>query len=197
MRGLRLFLIISLGIHLLFFAPLSLPVFVTSEPAKPSLTLTAIEVYSHHAVESPKAAPAPKAAAQPSAVAPQASRDSQAEASLPQPTPDEGAHEAEGSQAGVSAREAYLNELRTLVEERKVFPAASKRLGEAGRVLINFKILRDGRIADVFVKHGCPFARLNEAAHLLVAQLGHFKPLPREIGAEHLLVDLPIDYILK
>lgn len=101
----------------------------------------------------------------------------------------------EGVAAG--AKERYLYELRVLIQGRLVYPAASRRLRESGKVLVQFTILRDGTIENVQVKGGSAFPRLDQAAVELVAGLGKYRPLPDGVTSDRLLVELPVDYILR
>ncbi len=122
--------------------------------------------------------------------------------SMPQ-SPASGAAKAATGPAGrsdgveVAEIDRYLYELRLTLEGRKTYPTLSRRLREAGEVLVEFTVLKDGSIQAVNVVRPSPFARLDEAAQTLVAGLGHFKPLPDSVQRADLTVKLPIRYALN
>lgn len=94
-------------------------------------------------------------------------------------------------------KERYIFGLRYLVERKKVYPALSRRMGEAGRVLIALQITRDGSIEKVEVKSGSPFERLDAAALTTVTSVKKYDPLPEEIEGERISVLVPIEYSLN
>lgn len=104
-----------------------------------------------------------------------------------------------GVENGVDASklDRYLYELRVLIAHRKTYPAASKRLGETGRVIVKFEIDRDGRIDQAGLRSASPYSRLNEAALQLVSQLERYKPIPEGHTGSKLSVEVPIDYVLN
>lgn len=139
------------------------------------------------AAAKPTAAPAPSAAAAPSEPAGFGLRDGTAGAGeLGRP---------DGAAAG--AKERYLYELRVLIEGRQTYPMASRRLKERGKVTVQFAVLRDGAIENVTVKNSSSFPRLDQAALELVTGLRKYKPLPEAIAGDRLLIELPIDYVLR
>lgn len=103
--------------------------------------------------------------------------------------------EATGRDVGEMDR--YLYELRVTLETRKTYPTLSRRLREAGEVMVEFKVKKDGTLEAVNVVKESGFARLNDAAVQLVASLGRFRPLPEvAAGRGELSVKLPIRYAL-
>lgn len=89
----------------------------------------------------------------------------------------------------------YLFELRAILEKRKTYPTLSRRLREAGEVLISFKVLRDGTITSIALAGASAHDRLNEAAMQLVSGLGKFRALPE--NREELSVKIPVRYALE
>ena len=94
-------------------------------------------------------------------------------------------------------KERYLYELHVLIEGRKVYPVMSRRLREAGKVLVQFTVEKDGTIKDVSVKEGTSFARLNEAARALIAGIKKYKPLPADFTDSDVKLEIPIEYTLQ
>jgi len=103
----------------------------------------------------------------------------------------------ESKGAIANAKERYLYELHVLIEERKVYPVMSRRLREAGRVLIQFTVEKDGTIKDVAVKEGTSYSRLNEAARDLIAGVKKYRPLPAELPEGDAKLEISIEYTLK
>lgn len=146
-----------------------------------------------------QAAPAPVAAPSPDGMALTKKKSKATPAAAPAATaPTAAAQGQVGRSDGVEVAELdrYLYELRLTLEGRKTYPTLSRRLREAGEVLVEFKVLKDGSIHAVNVVRPSPFARLDEAAQTLVASLGHFKPLPDSAQRADLTVKLPIRYAL-
>lgn len=102
-----------------------------------------------------------------------------------------------GNGVDASERERYIYELRVLLEGRKVYPQISRHMKETGKVLVRFLIHRDGRIEKVEVARPSGFDRLNRAAQQLVEGLRQYKPLPEEVHAASLRIEVPIEYVLN
>lgn len=98
-----------------------------------------------------------------------------------------------------SEKDYYTYELRTLIQQKLVYPQISTRLREAGRVIVRFRVLRDGRIEAVGIKSASTYSRLNEAAVGLVRGIEKFKPFPRDMLHDQasLEIVIPIEYVLN
>lgn len=96
-----------------------------------------------------------------------------------------------------TAKERYLFELHVLIEGRKVYPSASKRLRETGKVTVEFTLHRDGSIADVILKSPSHFDRLNSAATELISGIKRYKPLPEGFEGAQTRLEIPIEYSLN
>ena len=96
-----------------------------------------------------------------------------------------------------SAKERYLYELRVLIEGRKHYPSISRRLGESGKVIVEFVVNKEGEINQVNLKVPSSYSRLNVAAQDLVSGIRKFKPLPEGFSTEEARLEVPIDYTLN
>ncbi len=190
-------LLSSLGLHLLLFAALAGFPFLSAPLSplgveSPSITMVNLEqapALSPLSTHSTKSSPnAVKAAAN-------ASKSENASTPFSKPAPAAPAGAAEGRE--LSARERYLFELRSLIEQKKVYPPLARRLGESGVVSLEFSVLKDGKIVDPRIKAASAHDRLNKAAMELLEQVRNARPLPDEIRGEKLTVVLPIDYQLN
>jgi len=90
----------------------------------------------------------------------------------------------------------YLFGLRQRIDQRKIYPSLSRRIGETGRVLISLKLLRDGTIHSIQIKSASRFARLDRAALDTVSLVNRYDPIPDAIAENQLTVDIPIEFAL-
>lgn len=99
--------------------------------------------------------------------------------------------------ATATAKEHYIFGLRQLLEQKKVYPAMSRRMGEIGHVVVALQITRDGSIENVEIKSNSSFSRLDEAALATVSGIRRYQPIPEEIKGERISVLVPIEYSLQ
>lgn len=90
----------------------------------------------------------------------------------------------------------YLFGLRQRIDQRKIYPSLSRRIGETGRVLVSLKLLRDGTIHSIQIKSASRFARLDRAALDTVSSVNRYDPIPDVIAENQLTVDIPIEFAL-
>jgi protein TonB len=84
---------------------------------------------------------------------------------------------------------AYLN------NPRPAYPAASRRLGEEGKVVLKVRVAADGRALAVNLEKGSNFERLDEAARQAVARW-RFIPARRGDEAVESSVMVPLVFRL-
>ena len=77
------------------------------------------------------------------------------------------------------------------------YPAASRKLGEQGEVLLKVLVLINGRVGQAEVKKSSGYAQLDEAALKTVVERWRFKPARK--GRETIIcwVDIPINFSLN
>lgn len=95
-----------------------------------------------------------------------------------------------------SISEHYLYELKLLIEQNKLYPAQSRRLGQEGKVIVSFVIQKNGTITDIKITDPAKFPKLNEAALKLIENLKQFNPIPNELKRDLWAIVLPIEYKL-
>jgi periplasmic protein TonB len=83
-----------------------------------------------------------------------------------------------------------------LSNPKPVYPTASRRLGEEGRVMLRVHVSAEGSALDVQVKHSCGFARLDEAAKAAVERW-RFVPARRGTDPVDSWVAVPIVFSLQ
>ncbi len=79
---------------------------------------------------------------------------------------------------------------------QKIYPPASRRLGETGRVLLHVLIGVDGSAQKVEVKQSSGFERLDQAA-VRIAQQTRYRPGKRDGQPEAMWYALPVPFELK
>lgn len=100
-----------------------------------------------------------------------------------------------GSSDAIQSAEAkYLSEVRRLLESKKNYPMAARRLGHHGRVIVRFVVGRDGQIREAKIVEASRSDILNRAARSLIENLGGLKPFPLEIRLAEWAVVVPIEY---
>lgn len=88
----------------------------------------------------------------------------------------------------------YLNDLRQLLESKKEYPIAARRMGHRGRVVVRFVLERDGRVRTAEIVQGSQSEILNRAARGLIGRLHDVKPFPKEVALTEWAVVVPIEY---
>jgi protein TonB len=92
------------------------------------------------------------------------------------------------------AEMVYLNDLRKLLESKKEYPIAARRMGHRGRVVVRFVLERDGRVRTAEIVQGSQSEILNRAARGLIGRLHDVKPFPKEVALTEWAVVVPIEY---
>jgi len=90
-----------------------------------------------------------------------------------------------------SSNAAYLS------NPKPVYPAMSRRLGEAGRVVIHALIGADGRVHEARIQRSSGFARLDQVALETARDRWRYVPGTRNGVPEDMWFDVPIDFVLN
>lgn len=101
---------------------------------------------------------------------------------------------ARGFGALSPAEAQYLVGVRALLEARKEYPMAARRLGHHGRVVVRFVLARSGRIEKAEILKNSSSEILNRAARDLIMGLHEVKPFPEEVALSEWAVVVPIEY---
>ena len=96
---------------------------------------------------------------------------------------------------GSLKKSEYILKVLNQIESKKFYPPKAKRLGHTGRVLLSFKILRNGQVRDLKIAKKSNFSSLNKAALSLIKSIEFFPPLPPKYTKEELILEVPIEYI--
>ncbi len=90
----------------------------------------------------------------------------------------------------------YLFGLRRLIDSKKIYPSLSRRMGETGKVLLSFEVLRNGTIQEIRIKTRSQFERLDQAALETVSNFEKYSPLPDSVSEDRIVVEVPIEFLL-
>lgn len=88
----------------------------------------------------------------------------------------------------------YLSEIRTMLDSKKEYPIAARRMGHRGRVVVRFVLERDGRVQKAEILQSSASEILNRAARGLIEGLRTVKPFPKEVALTEWAVVVPIEY---
>ena len=91
-------------------------------------------------------------------------------------------------------KDHYLSKVRRMIEQRKKYPHAAKRLRQQGVVYVKFTISQDGTIRHIGLVKKSRHEKLNKAALSILKKIGAFAPIPKELGERYLSVTVPIKY---
>lgn len=98
--------------------------------------------------------------------------------------------------AAHDALAAYLAEIRAAIERQKRYPAAARRAGMTGHVVLQFVILADGRVMDPRVIENEGHTTFAAAALGSLRRAGQMPPFPDAMPQRRLMVQVPIAYRL-
>lgn len=113
-----------------------------------------------------------------------------AEPVVAQPVPSSPAVDA-------AAEDAYKALVRNRVDARKTYPRLSRRMGEEGRVVVEFRLGSNGEVLHVRVKESSGSERLDEAALQAVREAASFPPFPEGVNRQSWEFTLPLSFSLN
>lgn len=91
-------------------------------------------------------------------------------------------------------KDHYLSKVRRMIEQRKKYPRAAKRLRQQGVVYVKFMISQDGTIRHIGLVKKSRHEKLDKAALNILKKIRAFAPIPKELGERYLSVTVPIKY---
>lgn len=100
-----------------------------------------------------------------------------------------------GAETAVKTASATIQP-KPINQPRPVYPAAARRRGLEGKVILHVTIAVDGAVRAVAVSHGSSYALLDEAA---VASVWDWHFQPGQVGGQvqEMTISLPIDFRLR
>lgn len=91
-------------------------------------------------------------------------------------------------------KRSYLAKIRSIIEKKKKYPRAAKRMKQEGVVSVHFTISKNGQIKQLRLAKKCPYAKLNKAAMHILKKIGSFPPIPHHMDKSYLSLTIPIRY---
>jgi len=90
----------------------------------------------------------------------------------------------------------YNRLIRKIIEEHKVYPELARENGMEGKVLVEFKILKNGRVKFIRVIDSSSYDILDAAAVYAIKRSSPFPPIPSKLGKKALKFRVWIKYEL-
>jgi len=90
----------------------------------------------------------------------------------------------------------YSTKLRAEINKNKEYPTISKKLKEEGKVIISFKVLRNGQFTNIRVDISSGIERLDKAALNALYETKEFESFGSNINNEYLDFILPLEFTL-
>lgn len=95
-----------------------------------------------------------------------------------------------------NAEQIYTAELKKFIESKKKYPTIAKKMGQSGRVIIQFELNSDGRVISKKLVTMSDYQTLNDSTLHLIDSMGQFKKFPDQIKKTSWQFVLPVDYKL-
>lgn len=126
-----------------------------------------------------------------------ASSNQQVPTSVAQKKISSGTANAQTTGGNPGAERSYFALLAATLAKNKRYPAASRRKGEEGMVLLSFEVDRFGQVSDAQVKTSSGYSRLDAAVLRMLKKSGRLPAFPAEMKQAQLLINIPISFELK
>ena len=102
----------------------------------------------------------------------------------------------ENAAALADAEADYKARVRQAVDAHKQYPKMARRMGEQGKVVVEFSVDASGVVSSVQIKHSSGSERLDEAALQAVRDAAPFPPFPDEVKRNRWHFTLPLSFSL-
>ena len=90
----------------------------------------------------------------------------------------------------------YKTELREEINKNKTYPTISRKLKEQGKVIVSFRVMKNGLFENIKLNASSNIERLDEAALNALYETKKFKPFENEINKEFVDFELPLEFIV-
>ena len=112
-------------------------------------------------------------------------------------TPIENKNQKESQTQITNLIDEYGKKLREEINKNKTYPTVSKKLKEEGKVIIRFKVLKNGKFEDIHILVSSNKERLDKAALNAVYDTKEFIPYDDKIQKEFIEYNLPLEFLLN
>ena len=90
----------------------------------------------------------------------------------------------------------YKTELREEINKNKTYPTISRKLKEQGKVIVSFRVMKNGLFENIKLNASSNIERLDEAALNALYETKKFKPFENELNKEFVDFELPLEFIV-
>ncbi len=94
-------------------------------------------------------------------------------------------------------RRGFYKKVWEKVAKAKYYPRTARKRGFEGEPIVTFSIDRKGELTDLRLIEFSSYKLLNEAALETVRRGIPYPPIPKPLGSDSILFNLPISYVLK
>jgi periplasmic protein TonB len=91
----------------------------------------------------------------------------------------------------------YRSKVLAAINSHKQYPATAKRLGQKGKVKVNFRVASDGTVSGITAESSNGFDALEKASIDAVRAVGLMPPIPPELGQSSLNMVLTVVFSLS
>jgi periplasmic protein TonB len=86
--------------------------------------------------------------------------------------------------------------LREEINKNKVYPTISRKLKEQGKVIISFRVLKNGVFENINIQTSSNIKRLDEAALNALYDTKKFRSFDEEITKDYMDFEVPLEFIV-
>lgn len=90
----------------------------------------------------------------------------------------------------------YISQLREEINKNKVYPPISRKLKEEGKVIISFRVLKNGVFENINIQTSCNIKRLDEAALNALYDTKKFRSFDEQINKDYMDFEVPLEFIV-
>ena len=90
----------------------------------------------------------------------------------------------------------YISQLREEINKNKVYPTISRKLKEQGKVIISFRVLKNGAFENINIQTSSNIKRLDEAALNALYDTKKFRSFDEEITKDYMDFEVPLEFIV-
>ncbi len=100
-----------------------------------------------------------------------------------------------GAQAGAEIR--YIDRVRALIESKRMYPAAARRIGMEGTAIVQIRVARSGRILGHTFIQSSGHHVLDSAVEKMIKACDPLPEIPPAIGKKTIIMNIPIGFYLR
>jgi protein TonB len=92
---------------------------------------------------------------------------------------------------------SWKNQIVSIIERNKRYPAEARSRNEKGVVQVAFSITRDGQVASARIVRSSGSSALDADALVWVRRAGHYPPPPAELPGAQISITIPLRYDIR